>query len=437
MPNNRHDDHLYDMHAEIRLSSCRFNNTTLDHLQKEFEVNSVPRKEIAKQFENKLSGVAPLAASAVMEMEMIRTSPLGGKLADMCPWLKTVALNRDCFRHCVFELHTSDAPQYYYFLFAMQSPYVVQCLRLQEVDVLSVPSLPNPVDTPGTIDMVFQWQYAWSSVDVSIVEGRQFACPETKQVHVIPNVWFAGENMVVSESVAMPWEVYAGGFQRVGSASGDKALDRSALLANAHLPAWVHDFIENPSLSHVESVVQHYTSEEGAECDQLASDDDSDMVDVALGKAFKALQLEVIKQPEHARKVSMHFKVQVEKRAAGSVNHDSEFTAYQGVARTQDAKAFCVALGLRRTAQFDTKTFGPRNAYVCAHEWADVMDFLLEHWVLACKSVQTYKETPFAERFQVSVAMVKTLRCLSGKLKSRALDVLSLADLTESEIYGS
>eukprot|EP00971_Amphidinium_carterae_P083310 1649069-Amphidinium_carterae.1 len=65
------------------------------------------------------------------------------------------------------------------------------------------------------------------------------------------------------------------------------------------------------------------------------------------------------------------------------------------------------------------------------------MDYLLEHWCFTGKSVDAYRSTPFQERFEVSVAMVKTLSCLSGKYKERALEVLSLADLTEQDIHGS
>eukprot|EP00971_Amphidinium_carterae_P349817 6491242-Amphidinium_carterae.1 len=230
----------------------------------------------------------------------------------------------------------------------------------------------------------------------------------------------------------MPWEEFAGGLHKQGSASGQTEVDRSALLANAHLPAWVHDYLDNPELSHVEHHVEH-TPAVGSSSDAvIESGDEMDILESALDKAFKALHLEVAKRPEKERKVSLNFKVQVEQRAAGTTNHDSAFSAYQGIARTNEAKLFCQSLQLRRTAQFQIKTFGARHAYVCAHEWADIMDYLLEHWFFTGKSVDAYKSTPFQERFEVSVAMVKTLSCLSGKYKERALEDSVLLSTTSA-----
>eukprot|EP00971_Amphidinium_carterae_P240568 4776031-Amphidinium_carterae.1 len=76
---------------------------------------------------------------------------------------------------------------------------------------------------------------------------------------------------------------------------------------------------------------------------------------MALESAFKALQLEAQKEKEPTKKV--------EKRAASSTYKGVEFTAYQGIVRTNDAKTFCAATGLKQTAQFDVSSFGERNAY--------------------------------------------------------------------------
>eukprot|EP00971_Amphidinium_carterae_P323564 6430220-Amphidinium_carterae.2 len=237
-------------------------------------------------------------------------------------------------------------------------------------------ALPNPIDNPAGIDELFQWQRAWSCEGQRIVEARSFNCEDPRHVYVVPCVWFSGNHVLVSESAGMPWDEYAGGFNRQGGTASEKQVDRALLLENAHLPSWVHDFLENPDISHVETNVHHEQSSSATAAETTDAMDDTDLLEDALDKAFRAIQVEVAKDKQPARKVAFHFKVQVEKRAAGTINHDTEFVAYQGLARTSDAKAFCVAVGLRRTCQFDTKTFGSRNAYVCAHEWADVMDYI-------------------------------------------------------------
>eukprot|EP00971_Amphidinium_carterae_P259766 5154136-Amphidinium_carterae.1 len=59
----------------------------------------------------------------------------------------------------------------------MQSPYLVQCLQLHEVDPLSIDELPNPIHQPAGVDKLFRWERAWTSQGQSIVEGRSFNCP--------------------------------------------------------------------------------------------------------------------------------------------------------------------------------------------------------------------------------------------------------------------
>eukprot|EP00971_Amphidinium_carterae_P104549 2070640-Amphidinium_carterae.1 len=63
---NRQNDHLYDMHAELRVSACRFTEHKLEDLQKEFDSVTVPRKDIDARFTKKLGGVPALTASTVM-----------------------------------------------------------------------------------------------------------------------------------------------------------------------------------------------------------------------------------------------------------------------------------------------------------------------------------------------------------------------------------
>eukprot|EP00971_Amphidinium_carterae_P264109 5239602-Amphidinium_carterae.1 len=77
----------------------------------------------------------------------------------------------------------------------------------------------------------------------------------------------------------MPWDEYAGGFHRQGSATREDAHDRSALAQNALLPAWVHDFLDNPSLSHVETVVQQGSPERDAHEHEGESATEEDMLD--------------------------------------------------------------------------------------------------------------------------------------------------------------
>eukprot|EP00971_Amphidinium_carterae_P189187 3755679-Amphidinium_carterae.1 len=92
----------------------------------------------------------------------------------------------------------------------MQSPYLVQCLQLHEVDPLSIDELPNPIHEPAGIDKLFRWERAWTSQGQKIVEGRSFNCPSEQNVRVVPCVWFAGSEYLVSESAGMPWEEFAG-----------------------------------------------------------------------------------------------------------------------------------------------------------------------------------------------------------------------------------
>eukprot|EP00971_Amphidinium_carterae_P081548 1613206-Amphidinium_carterae.2 len=66
--------------------------------------------------------------------------------------------------------------------------------------------------------------------------------------------------------------------------------------------------------------------------------------------------------------------------------------------------------------KFDVSSFGERNAYVCAHEWADIMDFLYERWLFVGQSLEKYKTAANREEHTVSIAMQKTLSSLSGML---------------------
>eukprot|EP00971_Amphidinium_carterae_P271992 5397893-Amphidinium_carterae.1 len=65
------------------------------------------------------------------------------------------------------------------------------------------------------------------------------------------------------------------------------------------------------------------------------------------------------------------------------------------------------------------------------------MDYLYDHWVLAGKTLQGYEQLSYSEPFVVSIEMKKTLRFLTGKFKTRALDVLALVGLTEAQIHTS
>eukprot|EP00971_Amphidinium_carterae_P109008 2158529-Amphidinium_carterae.1 len=73
------------MHSEIRPSNCRFTSEQCSKLQSQFSSSPPSTKEVNHHFEQRLLGVQCLSASTVMEMELIRTTPLGGKLSELSP----------------------------------------------------------------------------------------------------------------------------------------------------------------------------------------------------------------------------------------------------------------------------------------------------------------------------------------------------------------
>eukprot|EP00971_Amphidinium_carterae_P137798 2731062-Amphidinium_carterae.1 len=81
----RQQDHEYDMHTEIRPSNCRFTSEQCTTLQSQFSSSPPSPKEVTHHFEQRLQGVQCLSSSTVMEMELIRTTPLGGKLSELSP----------------------------------------------------------------------------------------------------------------------------------------------------------------------------------------------------------------------------------------------------------------------------------------------------------------------------------------------------------------
>jgi hypothetical protein len=170
----------------LRVSSCRLSEPQIAEFNALFLSPEWSAKRVAALQAAALEPLGPpsRAVQAVLEaMEIYQDDPRPAP----APWVPVLCHHRSFFQSCLLRFDAPDAPKFFRFIFAMQSPYLVCLLPVQPKDHEREYIHPATLDEMALKD----WLHVFEYNGLGFVYSDEDTISSDWDVHVLTDVIWA------------------------------------------------------------------------------------------------------------------------------------------------------------------------------------------------------------------------------------------------------
>lgn len=400
-------------HFEALCASPRFSRTNVDALRRK-------------------AALPPAPVDYRVRLELVQF-PLHQLPEVLSPrWVAEVCVHREYFGLHAFVLR-SDVPvgdvQYFAFMFAYQSPYLLSLAKLERRDYASSIAENGGF---GMEALASHWDYEFNFVGPFLHSTLDVFDWDEDRIEVLPGLVFLHGKGVASHSTPVPLRVFLDSLPqpRKGIAASVAVARPGGRSASATLVAensWVMAYMDDGN-----RILNKHGGGEHRQQEALSDHEEDQEEDPFADAEVIAEVFEVMANAASEAKADHmgSFCVAPLGGQWTSANLGVAMDAWQGKACGKDPAYWCKLYCMQATMRFDLSLYGNQGALACARYFVQKMCFLYRLWVDGGAEIPFTYSDELLGLFQEPVEFTQlVLSCENHKAQQRFLLLRSLRPL--------